>query len=235
LALITAHTHVAGANRLCVAGRVLREVVVGSTTDPPQQAALVEIGPDLKGRLSLSVRTLQAVARPGSTCGTAPAISASECRRVAAQLLALPTCRAAVGFDPEGPAPRDCQELERPSSAKERLAALRTVRAPRDLVERRRQQEREAKALLQCICREGVCSPPPRPLSNDGYVEVLRTALAHEDRARELVCLAWAASATQGHKNTGMSLGEALRCAFDDPTSPAERVSVATLEETTCY
>ena len=50
-----------------------------------------------------------------------------------------------------------------------------------------------------------------------------------------LLCLAWAASTCQAHKSSGMTMGEALRCAYDDPTLPAERISTATLEDVTCY
>ena len=62
-----------------------------------------------------------------------------------------------------------------------------------------------------------------------------RDAAPGRDPEAELSCLAWAASVCQAHKSSSMTLGEALRCAFDDPTLAPERVSTATLEEVTCY
>jgi hypothetical protein len=59
---------------------------------------------------------------------------------------------------------------------------------------------------------------------------------AEEKRARqtELACFSWAAAAVQAHKASGMTMREALRCAFDDETLPAAQETVATLEERPC-
>ena len=235
LAMITAHKHAALTRRHCVGNRWLREIVVGSTLDSPQQAALLEIGTNTQGRLALSVRTLQAVARPNQTCDDDHALPASRCHQVAAKLLATPACRDALSADADDSPPRDCQVLERPMSLKERLAALASFRGPRDIDDKRRLQQLEARRLLSCICRDGICDPGKEPLNGEAHAENLRQALSNEERGQELVCLAWAASACQAHKGTGMTLGEALRCAFDDPSMPPERVTVATLESAICF
>ena len=47
-------------------------------------------------------------------------------------------------------------------------------------------------------------------------------------------CLAWAAADLQQHKAAGMTMADALRCAFDDPTLPAAQVTVASREDVPC-
>jgi hypothetical protein len=69
-------------------------------------------------------------------------------------------------------------------------------------------------------------APPASPLASPPAIS---------PREEELVCLAWAASTRQLHKAAAPSMGEALRCAFDDPTMPPERVTTATLENVPCY
>lgn len=272
LALITAHTHAASAHRHCVGSRVLREIVIGSTTDPPQQAALLEIGADARGRLALGVRTVQSVARPGVTCaasqqeGALLPLAAAKCRSIASQMTAAPECHVFLGTGPESAPPRDCQDLEISKPFGEELAALRTYRGPSDVTERKRLEQLTAEQLLSCVCRQGACKPVKTPLNIDPSTkeESFRAVLASiyaaksasakpqsdtvpasqtnmvaasstRDPEVELSCLAWAASACQAHKSSGMTLGEALRCAFDDPTLPPERVFTANLEDVTCY
>src|SRR5262249_50861728 len=155
LALIGAHTHTASAHDLCVAQRDIREIIIGSTTDPPQQGALVEVGLNEEGRLALAVRTLHSVARPGSVCASTSNVAASECRQVAATLVAAPACRRVLGIRTDGPAPRDCQDLERPFDLQGRWEALRTYRGPLDLEVKFGSEEDQSKQLLDCICRNG--------------------------------------------------------------------------------
>ena len=271
LALVTAHTHAASAHRHCIGSRVLREIVMGSTTDPPQQAGLLEIGADARGRLGLAIRTIQSVARPGVTCSAAQPkgqfapLAAAKCRRIAAELAAAPECHGLLGTGPDAAPPRDCQELEATKGLGEELAELRTYRGPSQAAERKRLEQITAEQLLTCVCRQGDCKPVKQPLSiadatkEEAYLAVLapmfgvRSASAKprgdtvpasqtksdvsqgRDPEDELTCLAWAASTCQAHKSAGMTMGEALRCAYDDPTLPAERISTATLEDVTCY
>jgi len=162
-------------------------------------------------------------------------MATAACRQIAARFSTAPACRNVVGTAPDDPPPRDCQDLERPLSFGDQLAALRTFKGPRQIEEKGRLHQLEAETLLACMCRDGVCDATKRPLTDDAYVDAVRKASAQPERQQELVCLAWAASTCQAHKATGMTMGEALRCAFDDPSQPAERVSVATLEAATCY
>jgi hypothetical protein len=236
LALISAHTHVAGSRTHCIGDRhLLREIVIGSTVDPPQQAALIEIGSNRLGQLALRARTLAAVARPGLTCdGGFSAVTSADCHALAASLRRQPACQALLAD--EAQVPRDCQELEQASTLSGRLAAVRTYRGPLDEGVKRELDQIQARLLLECICQgDAACAPGSEPLADEAYLELLREQLDDPQRKEALVCLAWAAGAMQAHKDTGMTLGEALRCAFDDPTVPAERVTVATLKAATCY
>lgn len=236
LAFISGHTHEASSERLCVGNRVLRQLTIGSSTDAPQQAAILEIGLDEARRLALSVRTLQSVGRSSDVnCGDAPRMSSTACQQVAYELAAAPDCRLALSTEVDGDAPRDCQELERPRSFAERFASLRSYVGPHDPEARRRREQLRAEQLLACLCREGRCEFPRQPLSADAYRQVLDQSWELPERRDELVCLAWAASATEEHEAAGMQLGDALRCSFDDPTLSAERIYVTTLEPSLCY
>jgi hypothetical protein len=238
LALVAAHKHMADAHRHCIARRVVREIIIGSTIDPPQQAALVDIGADAQGRLALGLHTLQTVGRPDATCPGGPArVSAAVCRTMAAEISKVPACAPlfAAGPGPGDLPARACEDIERPRTLAERLAALRTFAGPRSADERRALESRTAKDLLACLCRDGSCRAPADPFAGEAHAPAVAEAFSHPGKRDELVCLAWAASAMQQHRAAGMTLPEALRCSFDDPTTPAERVSVATLESARCF
>ena len=243
LALVTAHTHHAESHRQCIDGHALREIVVGATIDPPQQASLLELGPDARGRASLRLRTLQAVSRTGFTCGADPAIDAAACRRVSAQIAKAPECQALVE-EPDPPG-ADCRSLERRQSVQEKLAAIALLRGsttPKEILD---DQTKRTQRLLGCLCRGGRCpafrADDDTILQDARYQAVLEGMVAAapdeaERRARqiELACFSWAAASVQAHKASGMSMREALRCAFDDETLAAAQETVATLEERPC-
>lgn len=240
LGVITAHTHHAETHRMCVGGRVVRELVIGSTIDSPQQGAVLEIGTDRDGLSALRLRTVQTVARPGFTCAAKPeGVSASRCQRVVAQLKAAGACKPL--FD-EGPTPaRDCSELEQPTELGDALRSLVVSTSPVDPDQIWWAQQQRAERLLACVCRDGGCNPIQRavsqiyPLDDRALARLVDERLASGDDAREeLACLAWAASAQQQHKAQGMTFASALRCAFDDPTIPAEQESVTNLSVQPC-
>jgi hypothetical protein len=83
-AYLAAHTHLKAAAAECLAGRRLPEVVIGSTLDPPQEAAILRVGPDAMGNLTLRVRALSLVDAQSCSCGTEPSIAASECTKLLA-------------------------------------------------------------------------------------------------------------------------------------------------------
>jgi hypothetical protein len=221
--------------------------VVGSTIDPPQEAAVVTVGPDAHGALSLRLRTVQAVAREGRTCGQEPAIDAAACEQVMAGLEAAPACQALFAqagaqspAQPGGPLGADCQALERTTTLRERLDAAGRSHHSSDPARLAAEQTRRAQNLFACVCRDGRCSVPARPLADEQYAALLTGLLADPRRERaaanerELACLSWAASVIQEHKATGMTMADGLRCAFADTTLSAAREFVAVLEDEPC-
>jgi hypothetical protein len=244
LALITAHTHQARASYHCVRRRrYLRELVVGSTIDPPQEAALLTVGADADGLASLRLRTLPAVSREDKTCGPEPAVTALECQRTMARLEREPDCRPLFQPADRLLAP-DCQELERPMTLSQRLEALSRSQGPTSPAGIKAAQVVRTRHLLSCLCRGGSCQPPPGAMDltdDEQYVaflvERLRAGSAARPREQweqELTCLSWAASAIQQHKAAGMGMADALRCAFDDGTLAAAKDYVATLKRGEC-
>jgi hypothetical protein len=254
LGIIAAHTHRAETHRLCVAKRVVREIVVGSTIDSAQQGALLEIGADQKGAASIRLKTVQTVARNGFTCGTKPPmIEAEECERIVARLKCDPSCEPM--FDEGSKTARDCSELEQNSGFGEAVRELITSTSPVDPDDIKRAQTTRARRLMKCICRpesasaENSCGRPGEPpaghcapiadkdlLDDDVFNERITDRLKSGGNAalKELACLSWAASAQQQHKARGMNFASALRCAFDDRTIPAAQESVATLDVQPC-
>jgi len=249
LALVAAHTHIAQAAIHCVRHRrFVREVVVGSTIDPPQQAALLTVGPDGSGAPALRLRTIPAVAREDRTCGGEPAVPALECQQLVAKLQQEPACRPLFRADDRRLAP-DCQVLERPLSLTDRLRAIETSAGPTTPEEIKTAQVTRSRHLFACVCRGGACAAPPAvtDLENDAaqtqFLLDLMKQKAQEKTGgpsagqrweRELACLSWAASAVQAHKSAGMEMADGLRCAFDDPTLPAAKEYVAVLETEAC-
>lgn len=247
LAFVAAHTHHAEAHRHCVNGRLLREIVVGSVIDAPQQAAQLEIGTDSRGRASVRLTTLPAVRRGGLTCEPQFGVSAGDCHRVVAPLHSAKDCIDLVdGPDSGDEAPRSCEELERPLSLDEQVAGLVRHGGPRDPEKIMDADTKRARALLSCLCRRDPSNgiTPPRackdqdlrdqPLHAERYAKVVEELATDQGRANEVTCLAWAASSVQEHKANGMTMADALRCAFDDPSAPSARVIVATSEDVAC-
>lgn len=264
LGIIAAHTHRAETHRLCVARRVVREIVVGSTIDSAQQGALLEIGADQKGMASIRLKTVQTVARPGFTCGPKPTtIDAEACQRVVARLKCDPSCEPL--FDEGQKAARDCSELEQDSGFGDAVRELISSTSPVEPQAIKKAQRARARRLLTCVCRRPSDGPAPvganscagpgfdaprsrpagrcdalgpgdDPLDDDVFSArfAQRLATGGDDALKELACLSWAASAQQQHKARGMTFASALRCAFDDGTVPAAQESVATLDVQPC-
>jgi hypothetical protein len=253
LAVVSAHTHAAGTHNHCIGRRLVREIVIGSTIDPPQQGATLEVGADSDNLLSLRLRTIPAVGRPGMTCGPLPSplVSAQQCRNIVADLKKLPEC--APLFELEGGVGRDCGELERPLDFSEQIQGLAARRGPTDPKEIKRAQGVRARELWSCICRkkpggDQLCASPREPdqsekeppedpiFKGEAYQDRVLDRLREKgDRGSdELGCLAWAAAAVQRHKAGGMTFADALRCAYDDKSLAAAQETVASLEARAC-
>lgn len=248
LALVSAHTHRAESHRHCIGRRVMREIVVGSVIDPPQQGALIEVGLDAHGRGALRLSTLPAVARPGLVCAAKTyALDAGACRRAIGELATVPDCQDLVrGADADGTSGDSCDTLERPLSVEAQIDGIVKHGGPVDPDELRAIDNKRARALLRCVCRDDPandtkpaqkppgCSALQQPLTDERYFGIVK-ALAEDPAHRdELACLSWAASSLQAHKATGMTMADALRCGFDDPSLAPAQVTVATAEEQAC-
>jgi hypothetical protein len=250
LALVSAHTHTAQSSYHCVRSRrYVRELVVGSTIDPPQEAALLTVGPDESGQASVRLQTLPAVGREEKTCGDEPFVSAATCRALVGELQAAPDCRALFKTD-DALLGDDCQQLERKLTLRERLEAITLSRGPTTPGRIKEAQVVRSRHLFSCLCRGGRCEPPERAvnLKDDALATNFLLGLmqngtpAHgeaparraADWERELTCLSWAASAVQKHKAGGMEMTDALRCAFDDATIAAAKEYVAALKPREC-
>ncbi|HJX54297.1 MAG TPA: hypothetical protein VJ801_16135 [Polyangia bacterium] len=236
-AYLAAHTHIKGAAAECVAGRRLPEVIVGSTLDPPQEAAILRVGPDATGALSVRVRALSLVDAQSRSCGTEPTIAASRCTKLLAQWQRNRPCCADLFRRSDGSIGPDCQAFERTVSTRERLKLAARSAAPLDEAEILADQKRRARALFACLT-----AAPPKcavaedlmSLDDDAYTALQKRVAATPEGETALACLAWAASAMQAHKATGMEISDALRCAFDDPSMPGPREYVASMEVIPC-
>jgi hypothetical protein len=236
IGVVSAHTHLAQKHAHCIGGRVVPEIVVGSTIDPPQEAALLELGPTPGGDVALRLETLPAVARPSMACATGvPLVSARECQVVLGGLLADPACAPLFRREEVGSLGHDCTALEHPRDTEARLRQAMYWTGPDDEKSVRTDQREHMKRLLACVCRKpGVCAAEGAAalLDDQAYAAVVSEAL--RANARELTCLAWAGGAVQSYKSAGMEVADALRCAFDDDTLAPARDFVATTEVVAC-
>jgi hypothetical protein len=209
LAVVSAHTHVAAHRRVCLGSRLVDELVVGSTIDPPQEAALLEVRDGAAGPV-VRLRTLAAVTRPKVACAPeAPQIPSSRCEARVRELLAGKECARLFGRGADSTwhalAKERCKEVAAPLAASS--AEVPTPEAL-DCV-----QQARAWRLLTCL------SPGPAkpfPLEDRNPFRALESEFesGDADRRELLVCTAWAASVLQGHKAQGWRMETALRFAY---------------------
>jgi hypothetical protein len=238
LAYVGAHTHRKQATAECMAGRRLPEVIIGSTLDPPQEAALLRIGPDASGALGLRVRALGLMTRETGACGPETSVTARTCTRLLARLQRDEPCCARIFSRKNGLPGPDCQVLESPVPIWERLKAAAQSSVSADEDDILKEQRRRARALFSCLRPSPDCEVSDELMSLNDYQY---TALIEEidrasgDGATLPACLAWAASAVQAHKaHHEMEFADALRCAFDDPTIPGPTDYLIRLEDVPC-
>jgi hypothetical protein len=255
IGLVSAHTHIAGSHRHCLGQRLVREIVVGSVIDPPEQAALMQIGLDALGRGSIRLATMPTVARQKLTCSTEHMIPVAACALVIGKLRQSAACNDLLaGAETPAPPMRDCDVLEDdPVALKDEIEGIIKYGGPADPGELKAIDTRRAQALLQCLCRPeagsysaGCESAMTDPLANDAYASVIGTIARDPSRQEELTCLGWAAAALEAHKANGMTISDAIRCAFvDKPPPPAEafvdqalqpaQVTVAVADDVACH
>jgi hypothetical protein len=250
IGLLSGHTHTAAAHAHCIGKRSIPEIVIGSTLDPPQEAALLQLGPAPDGVLTLRVQTIPTVARAGMTCPSTPlSVSAVECQKVMAKLRDEASCRALFAPPAANRPSRECSDIEHPLDAQELMRQVIQWTGPSDEEEIRKNQRQRLQALWSCVCRSGGKSPRacaaevPAMATPEGFFDDevnLRLvwqelARADPDTERELTCLGWAAAVVQQHKLAGMTFTDALRCGFDTETLPPAHDYIARMEDNPCY
>jgi hypothetical protein len=221
------------------------EFVIGSTIDPPQEAALLEVARLGQG-FSVTLTTLPAVRRPSVSC--APAVKpppASDGGPGPTELIDAGLCQDLIG-------------ALRPPPRRDRVAAGNSRSLCWPLLDRnsahdsdfdaatlpdlKAKRARRASRLMTCLCRpleEGgapYCSLPrttaASPEMDDAEIgAALRTILqppgprdapdpARQRRYQEAVCMGWIASIQQGHKNVQLSFAQSARVAFEELAAP---------------
>ena len=239
LGIVSAHTHEAQKHSHCIGRRQIPEIVVGSTIDPPQEAALLAIGPAADGTVSMRLQTLPVIARPGMTCSSSvPTITSQDCQQVMSELRSHKDCAALFRPAEANSLGRDCSDIEHPMNMNDRLQLASRWAGPGDEEEIQSDQHSRVAALWACVCRDHRCDPNAAVLGldDDSYFNLVRQELAvSPKREQELTCLGWAAAAVQRYKTAGMNLADALRCAFDDNSVAPARDYIARLEVTPCY
>lgn len=212
VAIVSAHTHTSQRRSPKIAERRIPQFVVGSTTDPPQEAALLRVR-GLGDSYELDFRTVPAVTRKGLDCGlrltdeTPPA--------VASKPAASQRGRGPVAIDEDACSARlktlevECGNLFKPPGPPK--AGFRTI------AEQREDQEQRAQRVLQCFESRRQKQVADRPLSslenpyallgfNCGKDAECKQRSEDGDLQTDLVCLSWAASVLQGHKHAGWTL-----------------------------
>jgi hypothetical protein len=238
LAFISGHTHVSEGRVAFVGGRAVRELIVGSTIDPPQEAALLTVGQDAGGDLALRLQTIQSVYRVGASCGVASiGPTEADCNQVISDLSRLPRCRALTGGPDRKETVSVCQGLERVLPLPERVRAVARERIGKTPAAIRETQWTSGDDLLACICAATGCTPPEDALDERRSNEVLDAlfdpvagaADAGSRNQNIVTCLSWAAAAEQAYKAKGMTIRQALSCAFDDRVMAPAKELVASL------
>jgi len=233
VAIVSAHTHTSQLRKPMFDDRVVPQFVVGSTTDAPQEAALLRLRSTGTG-YEVDFRTIPAVARRGLDCGlrladetpdpnlaSGPAASA---RPPPPLTIDEDACRDRLkALEQE----QNCKALFHPDDSKYPDPADLTFHS---IAEQRTYQEGRARALLQCFQPWHAREVKERPLEDsnpyaflgfncngDAACERLRDDKKEINRSRrtDLVCLSWAASVLQAHKHSGWTLYASTRLGWD--------------------
>jgi len=121
-------------------------------------------------------------------------------------------------------------------STRDRLKMAVELPTPDDEDQILAKQKRQAQSLFACLAKPPDCKVAEdlTSLDDDAYTVFVKQMAATPEGEKALACLAWAVSAMQAHKATGMEISDALRCAFDDPSIPGPREYVISMEVVPC-
>lgn len=236
VAIVSAHTHTSQRRNPLIDMRRIPQFVVGSTTDPPQEAALLRLRSNEEG-YEIDFRTIPAVTREGLACGVPlanmtppsdPAMLSKRERVRGPVAINADTCATRMDkleskcpnlFDPcECGGPLDaceCDERNRCNHDRAKISEECDGLQKRDfqsIDEQRADQEKRAQRLLQCFKSADDAPIGDKPLASlENPDELLEFDCDERDpacteRRTDLVCLSWAASLLQGHKHAGWTL-----------------------------
>jgi hypothetical protein len=220
---VSGHTHRAQLRHgLCLGNRSYDDAIIGSTTDAPQEAALLEIGLNAVGEIAAEVVTLPAVARPGKAYAIgAPqdGIPSAERCAGAVERLAADRCCASLSARQDGRPTTTCARFRDSDSLSQKILAVEGLRAPGEL---KKADAIRASELLRCLARDpsrpgaGRCPPidAAAALRDETIFPILSRAVGTAEGREEVACLGWAASAAQAYKAADMEFADALRCSF---------------------
>ena len=223
LAVVSGHTHQSQHRLVELDDREVHEFIVGSTTDPPQEAALLTIAPgEHPGKAELRFQTMPAVAREGTTQGVGT-IKWSTCETRFKELETLCECRPLLLDEKptcSGEKEEDCSEHDDPLVESACETANRARRLF-DCTERTRnppKKEKEEDTPLEAAKTEytgrkangqlptkdwwdrGFKNPPNKdPNPYRAYEDNCKDGAEKKpvDRHHELLCLSWVASVLQ--------------------------------------
>ena len=199
LGIVSAHTHFAARRIHTIDDEPIPELVVGSTIDPPQEAALLEVTNRGGTKPTIEIRTIPSVRRPGQTClPRGPGEITSEVCAAIFQSLEgneqEPSCKELFN---ELNVPTPGAHFEKP----EQLAVA---------------QRKSATRLLKCVFRgRANVTVPENPLVDEWVFPILDAMANESAHEPELVCLSWAASVFQGHKQNGWRYNHALAMSLE--------------------
>jgi hypothetical protein len=196
LGMVSAHTHKVGCRNQKLGNREVPELIVGSVTDPPQQAATL----DVFGDGSLRLTTHHAVQR-NAPSGAAEGLA---CEAVLADV------RNRCKFEPVS-AGYGCEGKVVTLPRKEGKDQLKL------------EQQWDAQQLLACIGIEHKC---PLDAGSDVFDEIDRRVTSDRKTRDEWACLSWAASLKQGHKREGWTFRETIDFALEQSVAPMPKVMV---------
>jgi hypothetical protein len=250
LGIVSAHTHLAGLRHHCMgAAGLVPEFVLGSVTDPPQEAAILDVGPDADGNPAVRVTTIPAVSRSDLDCAGPdpvpapsttglrvdnPRISATTCQAVLANL--RDECDALFWGDHKSVS----DQSECPDYVKSWWPSLEPgddLPSPDPAKVKCMQQDR-AWRVLECVRRRlpktlAASTDLRQPLDNPKLFDWIDEVYERGGPERqELVCLSWVASILQAHKSRGWGLPQAMDFSLDRlVTFGARRMDVDAKDE----
>lgn len=235
LAIVSAHTHLAARRMLPLGDRTVPEFITGSTTDAPQEAAVLTLTSNA-GAVDITFATVPAVAIKSGFPRGDLAIAGTTCQEVLSDLKKQAACRPLFGDDRDRfierrraagsecidrlvewwpPHDEDASHVAGAETDESRRTSLKRLQGagPKDI--RCMQQDRAAR-LIACLAHglELSSSILAHPFDDmNVFAEIEKLTDVDPNRRAEAVCLSWAAGVL--HRSPGEGFSTILSTAFD--------------------